>query len=176
MKDEKIKKKRRSREEIEIERIDKLARKEKRIAVKKEKERIKEEKRIKRMQPISEEEEVKKYVNKIINNQKYHGRIDGKFKDIAYKEKVNKNLWLDSNFYVSVVFESEEQKVDFINQIGVTQEEIAEAIYCGKVNIINGLVLAKKLNIKLKPEKRDEYPLPELDLLPYVLDTESFKD
>jgi len=171
---EKPKRKRRSKEEIELEKIEKQKRKEERLRRKKEKEELKAKKKAEREKPPSERELVHKYVNRIINNQKYHGRVDKeKFKDIAYEKKVNKNLWLDSNFYFSVVFQSAEQKIDFLNKLGVTTEEIEEAIYCGKQSIINGLKFAKKLKIELEEENREEYPLPDLELLPYILDTEN---
>lgn len=172
----KKRKPRRSKEEIELEKIAKQKRKEERLRKKKEKEELKAKRKAERENPPSEKELVHKYVNRIINNQKYHGRIDEeKFKDINYKKKVNKNLWLDQNFYFTAVFQSQEQKHKVLEAIGLTEEQIDEAYYSGKINIINGIELAKKLGIEIELEEREEYPLPELELLPYVLDTESIK-
>ena len=164
---------RRSKEEIELDRIQKLERKEERAKAKKEKERIKEEKRLERLNPPTEEELVHKYVNRIINNEKYHGRInDEKFSGISNEKKANKNIWMDNDFYFSVVFQSAEQKYKFLEAVGIYEEDNEIVKATGKVKIINGLEFAERLDIELEKEEVFPYPTGNLDLLPYLLDTE----
>jgi hypothetical protein len=134
----------------------------------------KEARRIKRENPPTEEELVKKYVNRVMNNEKYHGRIDtDKFEGIAYEKKENKNLWMDNDFFFSVVFESAEQKIDFIDSLGVDLEDAENYHESGRVSIINGIKFAEKLGVKLEREKSSNYPTGNLDLRPYIMDNES---
>lgn len=121
----------------------------------------------------TEEELVKKYANRVIKNQIYHGRVDeSKFKGMEH-HTVSKNLWMDTNFFFSVVFQNEEQKNEFIWQIVERHRINIDGIPKSRVQIINGLELAKALGIELKPAKTREYPTGNIDLMPFVLDNES---
>jgi hypothetical protein len=54
----------------------------------------------------TEAELVKKYANRVIKNQIDHGRVDAsKFAGMEHTHAVNKNLWMDADFYFCVVFE-----------------------------------------------------------------------
>ena len=116
----------------------------------------------------SEGELVKKYVNKVIKNQVYHGRVDvSKFGGLEHDKSVSKNLWLDTDFYFSVVFQSAEQKYQFLDAMG-WKAEFAEE----QIQIVNGLELAKKMGVPLKEEETKPFPSGNIDLLPFVLDNE----
>lgn len=168
---------RRSKEEILLEKMqkeqNKKEREEKREAKKVEQER----KRMLRLQPPTEEEIVRKYAKRVIMNQSYHGRVDAEqFKGMAKKDTVNKGIWMDTDFFFSVVFQSQDQKVEFLKKLN--QAEITEEISEGRViQIVNGLELAKHLGIELTIyEHREEYPLADMSVAPMVLDTETFKE
>lgn len=116
----------------------------------------------------SEGELVKKYVNRVIKNQIYHGRVDTqKFEGMEHTHTVSKNLWMDTDFYFSVVFQSSEQKYEFIKAVGWPVEDPD-----GQVQIVNGLALAKKMGVTLKLETTKPFPTGNLDLMPFVLDNE----
>ena len=136
----------------------------------------KELKRLERENPPSEEELVRKYAKRVIMNDRYHGRVDKKkFKGIAKTESVNKNLWMDTDFFFSVVFESAQQKMEFLKKSGLIKliEKADEAFLEGdQVQIINGIRFAKSMGVELSAESRREYPVGNLDLMPFVLDNE----
>lgn len=115
----------------------------------------------------SEAEIVRSYANRVIKNQQYHGRIADKFKGLKQERSVSKNLWMDDDFFFSVVFQSSEQKYEFLKQLGVEVDKE------GTIQIVNGLKLADKLNIALKLETTKDYPTGSIDLKPFVLDTET---
>lgn len=162
--------KRRSKEELFLEKIEKENRrelkkieKEKKLAEKNQKKLIKEP---------SEEELVLKYVNRVIMNQAYHNRIDqSKFEGLEYKSNT-KNLWMDTDFYFSVVFQSSKQKFEFLEkweQIHKALEDEDEQ-QLNKFKIVNGLRLAEALGISLIPETVKDYPTGNLDLMRFCLD------
>lgn len=106
-------------------------------------------------------------MNRVIKNQIYHGRIDSsKFKGLEHTHSVSKNLWMDTDFFFSVVFQSAEQKYEFLQKLKVLVEKNDQ------VQIVNGLELAKHLGISLKSETTKEYPTGNLDLMPFILDNE----
>ena len=120
----------------------------------------------------TEEELVHRYVNRTIKNSQYHGRVNTEqFQGLEYDKTVSKNLWLDTDFFFSVVFQSRRQKLEFLEK----WEQIHDSIDIdipNRLQIVNGLKLAKALGIELKKEESREYPLPELELLPFILDNE----
>jgi len=119
----------------------------------------------------SEKQLVHNYVNRIIKNQEYHGRIDpSKFEGLKQQRTVNKDLWKDTEFYFSVVFQSTEQKyqvLDALQKLFNLEVDLYE-----KITIVNGLSLAKSLNVPIVHESSRPYPMGSLDLLPFVLDPE----
>ncbi len=120
----------------------------------------------------SEKQIVEKYVNRVIKNQVYHGRVDAKkFKGMEYKT-VSKKLWMDNDFYFSVVFQSHEQKYEFINALKEKYGDKIDVDNDYEVQIINGLLLAEAFGIKLKKEMTKKYPTGNIELLPFVLDNE----
>lgn len=124
-------------------------------------------KKIKKAEP-SEEELVKKYAKRVMMNSRYHGRVDGeKFKGLKKESKENKNIWLDDDFYFSVVFQTAEQKNEFLAKAGLM---VYDGVTTNK--IINGLEFAESLNIELKKETTRKYPTCDIDLMPYILDNE----
>lgn len=127
----------------------------------------------------TESELVHKYVNRIIKNQQYHGRIDTeKFAGLEYEKTVSKNLWLDTNFYFSVVFQSAAQKMEFLEKWEAFSDQlVGESMSSiSKLQIVNGLKLAKALNIELKEETTRPYPTGNIDLMPFVLDDQNIEN
>lgn len=114
----------------------------------------------------SEAELVKKYVNRVIMNQIYHGRTNG-FSGMEHSHSVNKNLWMDQDFFFSVVFESTQQKEEFLKKARWCAETGDD-----QIQIVNGLKLAEAMGITLKRETGREFPHGNLDLMPFVLDNE----
>lgn len=128
------------------------------------------EPKIKNPEP-TESELVHRYVNRTIKNEMYHGRVDKqKFQGLDHTHTVSKNLWMDKDFYFSVVFQSSDQKMEFLRQLKapVESDDICQ--------IVNGLKLAEMLGIKLKLETTKAYPTGNLDLLEFVLDNEQIKE
>ena len=151
-----------SLEEIELKKIERANRRA-------EKEEAKIEKKAAKV--MTEAQIVQRYANRIINNQQYHGRIDeSKFPNLKYDKKVNKKIWMDENFYFSVVFQSSEQVVEFLDKLGMTTDEVDQFVEAGSLKIINGLKFAEKLGISLEKIPKSDYPLANIELMPYVLD------
>lgn len=118
----------------------------------------------------TEQELVHAYANKIMDGKISRGHFDKRFdwhnRNAQDKGAVNKDIWFDTDFFFSVVFQSEAQKYAFLKAAGwiVDQDE--------QVQIVNGLELAKKMGIALRPEVALEYPYTDLELRPLVLDSE----
>lgn len=120
---------------------------------------------------VSEQDLVHRYVNRTISNARYHGRIDkDKFEGMGYEKSVSKNLWLDTDFFFSVVFQSREQKWEFLEKWEAIHGSFEDDIVPPKIQIVNGLKLAKALGIELKLETVKNYPTGNIDLLPFILD------
>ena len=117
----------------------------------------------------TEAELVRKYANRVIRNDQYHGR--GKI--VEYEKSVSKNLWMDQDFFFSVVFQSSEQKREFLKFLISKFNYSVEDKENYSIQIINGLELAKSMGIELKTEESKDYPTGNLDLMPFVLDPES---
>lgn len=169
------KRRRKTEEEKLIEQAEKEERKRLRLIKKEEREKEKAAKAAAKAEEkvVSEEQIVTKYVNRIINNQRYHGRVDTtRHPNMKYDKKVNKNIWMDNQFYFSVVFQSADQLGKFIDELGITVEEQQEIAVGGTLKIVNGLKFAEKLGISIEKIKAENYPLANLELMPYVLDNE----
>ena len=164
-----MKKPRRSKEEIELEKIEKQNRKVERAARKTEREKEKAKK--KKKEARTEQDIVRSYANRVMQNQLNHGRVDHeKFTGLTKGKIENKNLWMDIDFYFSVVFESARQKYEFLEKLNI-EAEIDPTI--PRLQIINGVKFAESLGIKLEvKEKRFDYPTADLDLKEFVLDNE----
>ncbi len=158
---------------------EKQKRKQERELKKQEKLALKLEKQNKVKSEPTESELVHKYVNRIIKNQQYHGRIDtDKFQGLEYEKTVSKNLWLDTNFYFSVVFQSTRQKMEFLEKWEAFSDKlVGESMSSiSKLQIINGLKLAKALNIELQEETTRPYPTGNIDLMPFCLDDQNIEN
>lgn len=163
----------RSKEEIELEKLIKAENKAKQKAEREHQKTIKEAekaaKKAAKQQEPTEQELVHKYVNRVIKNQMYHGRVDSnKFDNLQHDKTVSKNLWLDYDFYFCVVFQSAEQKYQVLRHLAGENDTYSS----DRIHIINGLNFAKSLGIELKEETTKDYPMGNIDLLPYVLDDE----
>lgn len=126
----------------------------------------------KKKQSKSEGDLVREYADKVINGKRARGHTDKRFEFSKKEGTVNKELWLDTDFFFSVVFQSAEQKYLFL--------EFLKNLYPGftvdkddQIQIVNGMKLGQAMGISLpkEPHVRD-YPQANLDLLPLVLDTE----
>lgn len=115
----------------------------------------------------TESELVHDYVNRVIGGKVARGHVDKRFNYTKKESTVNKELWLDTDFFFSVVFQSSEQKYQFIEAMKLEHETMAQ------IQIVNGLKLAEKFGIKLKRETAQDHPKIDLDLLPLVLDNET---
>ena len=155
---------RRSKEEILLEKIEKEKRKQERLEKRKAKQEEAAQKKLLKNQPKSEADTVSKYAIRVINNQKYHGRTN-----LEYKA-ASKNIWMDTDFYFSVVFQTKEQKdlfvKEYFNKLGIKTD------YEGGIQIINGMRLAEKIGVKLENAESKDYPLADIDLKDLVLDHE----
>lgn len=120
----------------------------------------------------TETEIVQEYVDRIIKGKASRGHTDKRFDYTKKSDTVNKEMWLDTDFFFSVVFQSSIQKYAFLEalhkKLGVTVENFDKS----QIQIINGLKIAESLGIELKKESALEPPVGNLDLRPYVLDDE----
>jgi hypothetical protein len=117
----------------------------------------------------SETQLVHEYVAKVVRGKQSRGHVDERFAFTKQDATVNKNLWLDTDFFFSVVFQSEAQKYAFLKAAGWPLSPQEEE---GQIQIVNGLKLAQALGVKLKIEKRLAYPQGDLELRPFVMDME----
>ena len=128
----------------------------------------------------SEREIVEQYALQTMRKYQTRGHGGG---TIEAKEggAVNKDLWLDRDFYFSVVFQSKKQKyavMAALEELVRTHTEHKEFELDepegSQVQIVNGVRLAQLLGIEIQLETSREYPYGDLDLKPYVLDEEAF--
>src|SRR5574343_493005 len=91
-------------------------------------------------------------------------------------QRTNVDLWKDTDFYFSVVFQSSAQKYKFIKEFSQKFDLQVDQVASGDeiFQIFNGLLLAKKLGIQLQVEKIGEFPYPDLELKSMALDGEEF--
>lgn len=121
----------------------------------------------------SEQALVEEYANKVINGKIARGHFDKRFEWHKREQgTTNKDLWMDTDFFFSVVFQSEAQKYAFLEEFckkfGVDIDTTSD----GQIQVINGMGLANRMGIALKPEVAIEYPYTNLELRPFVLDSE----
>ncbi len=116
----------------------------------------------------SEIEIVESYARGIMKRQLTRGQAD---RIIKTGTTTNKDLWLDTDFYFSVVFQSTKQKNQFMDEF--LKKFKVEFDKDDKITIVNGMKLAEKMGIKLEKEKAAEYPIGALDLRPFVMDNET---
>ena len=120
----------------------------------------------------SESQLVHEYVDRVIGGKVARGHVDDRF---AYTRKagtVNKELWLDTDFFCSIVFQSFEQKYEFLEALAKKTGVIADLDDASQIQIVNGMDLARRLGIELKRETRAAYPIPDLELRPFIMDDE----
>lgn len=122
----------------------------------------------------SEGELVHEYVDRVIRGKLSRGHVDQRFAYTKADGAVNKDMWMDTDFFFSVVFQSSEQKYKFLEALQQKFGFELEDFFETQVQIVNGLKLAEKMSIELKRESAQEYPYGSLDLRPYVLDDEDF--
>jgi hypothetical protein len=91
-------------------------------------------------------------------------------------EKSSVDIFKDSDFYFSVVFQTSTQKYQFLQSFSkMFQLGIEEILSDDQViQIINGMKLAKNLKIDLKQEGIKPYPYADLELAQLALDNEVF--
>jgi hypothetical protein len=120
----------------------------------------------------SESELVHEYANRVIDGKAARGHKDERFAYTQKETQTNKQLWLDQDFQCHLVFQSKAQKYEFMafleEKFGFEFDEMEGH----QIQIANGLRLARLMGCDLKPEKSAPYPLPNLDLMPLVLDYE----
>lgn len=86
------------------------------------------------------------------------------------------DIWKDTDFFFSVVFQSAGQKYAFLEQfskmfgLGIDNVRAGDEVF----SIFNGLKLAELLKIKIPNEKAPKYVYPNLELKDLALDGEDF--
>lgn len=115
----------------------------------------------------TESELIHEYAKKVMRGKQSRGHVDERFQFTKGERTVNKELWLDSDFYFSVVFQSSRQKEEFFKKMKLVPDEDLG------MQIVNGLKLAERLGIALTKEIAEKPPTINLDLLPFILDDET---
>lgn len=123
-------------------------------------------------QTKSESELVHEYVDRVIRGKQSRGHVDSRFAYTKANSQVNKEMWLDTDFFFSVVFQSADQKYQFLKRFQEVFKFELENFEGTQVQIVNGLKLGRAIGIELKKEEARDYPYASLDLRPYVLDDE----
>ena len=167
------KKTRRSKEEILL---DKMQKEEAREAKKQAREIQKADEEAAKLARIAarektEEQIVHAYAKRVMDGKAQRGHVDKRFAH-SKKSDVNKSLWMDTDFFFSVVFESSEQKYQFLDFIRQKFGIDFETYETAQIQIVNGIRFSKSIGMNLKREKAANYPGPPLDLMPYILDDE----
>lgn len=125
----------------------------------------------------SERELVEAYAQKVLNaatstmvdRKDLHAIVAGHGTEVR---KTATMLAMDRDFYFSVVFQTADQKYQFLEALAAKLNLPLETSADEAVDIVNGLKLAAALDIPLKLEKPISYPVSDVQLLPFVLDTE----
>lgn len=87
------------------------------------------------------------------------------------------DIWKDTDFYFSVVFQSAQQKYEFLEQfskkfgLGVDEVKSSDEVF----SIVNGIKLSQKLGFNIRLEKKPSYVYPDLELREMALDADEFK-
>lgn len=91
-------------------------------------------------------------------------------------ERTTVDIWKDSDFFFSVVFQSSAQKNKFLEEFSKKFGLGVEGVMANDelLQVINGLKLAEKLGIEIPAEKVGKYPYPNLELSDIALDNEKF--
>lgn len=120
---------------------------------------------------LSEVELARKQAEKMLKDM---GRLQATQKGSLDQKKVREgvDLWKDTDFFFSVVFQSSAQKYAFLEAfskkfgLGIDNAMAGDEVY----QIINGLKLAANLGIKIPAEKSVKFPYPNLELAQLALD------
>ena len=124
-------------------------------------------------QEKTEKELVLEYAQRVIDGKKSRGHIDKRFEYTKKEGTVNKTLWLDTDFFFSIVFQSSKQKYDFLKFLYDKYQIPLENEYGSAIQILNGLKLAHRMGLKLDAEIARNYPYTNIDLQPLILDNEA---
>ena len=123
----------------------------------------------------TEREIVEGYAKKVIDGKIARGHYDKRFEwHKRLKGNTSKDIWIDNDFYFSVVFQSGEQKYQFLKEFA--ERLGVEILETEQVKIVNGLELAAKMNIAIKSESALPYPYGDLSLRQFTLDAEYFDE
>lgn len=86
----------------------------------------------------------------------------------------NTDLWLDSDFYFSVVFQSSQQKYKFLTKLKEMFSLDIDTSDDNRIQIINGLKFGESIGVDFSKEKPLQYPYPDLELRKLALDDDKF--
>lgn len=149
--------------------------KQKKIAVPKVKEQKSQSPKVSKPQK-TESELVFQYAKTLIGKYQTRGQVSDKFKELKSEGLVNKDLWQDKDFYLSVVFASVQQKYQFLEFLSDNFGILTEADDLTPITIVNGIELSEKLGCPLKKEVAENFPLGNLELKDFVLDEETINN
>lgn len=121
----------------------------------------------------TEAELVRKYADVIMAKQRTRGMLNKNFKDLEQANTLNKNLWRDSDFYFSIVFQSSLQKYKFLEFLQEKFDFDSGDNGVDQIKIVNGLKLAEFMGLELAKEATRDYPTSNLDLVDMILDEET---
>lgn len=126
--------------------------------------------------PVVTEEEL--IMKQAMRMQRDMHRLHNTGRTTEQKEKISTvDLWRDSDFFFSVVFQTSEQKYAFLKTFSkMFNLELDQIISNNEiVQIVNGLTLAKQMKINIpSPVGRVDYPYRNLELAEMALDMEEF--
>jgi len=122
--------------------------------------------------PKTESQTVREYANTIISKQSRRDHVGDKFEDLKMKKATNKQMWRDQDFFFSVVFQSRDQKYEFLEALGKMFN--IDVNYYGQntLQVVNGLKLAKSMEIPLENELVYDYPCGNIEVHGFILDEE----
>lgn len=121
---------------------------------------------------LSEEEIIRKEADRIVKQ--VEALRDTTKKSNKKNSITNTDLWLDSDFFFSVVFQSSQQKYAVLKKLSEMFGLEIDVSSDDRVQILNGVKLADALNVAIQKEKSLQYPYPDLELRKLVLDEEKF--
>lgn len=119
----------------------------------------------------TERELVEQYANIMISKAKTRGMVPKNFSELN-GSTVNKNMWMDSDFYFSVVFQSAKQKYDFLFWLQQKYDYDFGDDGKSRLQIINGLKLAEVMGCTLAKETTRDYPTIDIETKDLILDDE----
>ena len=135
--------------------------------------RVKKEKPVKPPKVQKTEAEIAhQYAKIIVDKQRTRGMISDKFANLKSEKTINKDLWQDTDFFFSVVFQSRDQKYKFLEflfeKFNLETDDDGER----EIQIINGLKFAEQIGCELKKEVAGDYPTGNIELRQFILDEE----